>query len=87
MSNYYCRFGLTSEYNPVKKFLWIPNLDPQGKAEEFYVKTIIYGVKTLPLIFEVVLGNTVLEKLLRIWINMAVHLKKMSLQSLKKKSS
>ena len=52
LSSYYCRFGLTPEYWPVQKFLWIPSLDPEGKAEEFYVKTIIYGVKTSSLICE-----------------------------------
>ena len=52
LSSYYCRFGLTPEYWPVQKFLWIPNLDPEGKAEEFFIKTIIYGVKTSSLICE-----------------------------------
>ena len=52
MSSYFCRFRLSPEYWPLQKFLWIPNLDPNGEAEEFFVKTVIFGVKSSSLICE-----------------------------------
>ena len=59
LSSYFCRFNLTPEYWPVQKFLWIPDLNPDGDVEEFFVKTVIFGVRSSSLICQMGLQKVV----------------------------
>ena len=59
LSSYFCRFNLSPEYWPVQKFLWIPDLDPNGKVEEFFVKTVIFGVRSSSLICQMGLQKVI----------------------------
>ena len=46
LANFYCRFALSPEFWPLQKFLWVDNLDPEGEIKTYYIKTIIYGLKS-----------------------------------------
>ena len=59
LSSYFCRFSLTPECWPVQKFLWIPDLNPDGDVEEFFVKTVIFGVRSSSLICQMGLQKVV----------------------------
>lgn len=50
LASYYCRFSLSPEHWPIQKFLWIDNLDPEGELRVYYIKTIIYGLKSSGLV-------------------------------------
>ena len=46
LSSFYNRIYLTPELWHVQRFLWIPDLNPDGKVETFVIRTLIYGVKS-----------------------------------------
>ena len=50
LASYYCRFSLSPEFWPIQKFLWNDSLDPEGPLKTYYIKTIIYGLKSSGLI-------------------------------------
>ena len=46
LSSFYNRIYLTPELWHIQRFLWIPDLDADGKIETFVIRTLIYGVKS-----------------------------------------
>ena len=50
LASYYCRFSLSPEFWPIQKFLWNDQLDSEGPLKTYYIKTIIYGLKSSGLV-------------------------------------
>ena len=50
LSSFYCRFSLDATHWGLQKFLWVDDLDPTGPTTTYYVKTIIFGIRSSGLV-------------------------------------
>ena len=46
LANFYCRFSLDASHWGLQKFLWIDDLDPNGTPLTYFVRTIIFGIRS-----------------------------------------
>ena len=50
LSSFYCRFSLDCSHWGLQKFFWVDDLDPNGPITTYYVKTIIFGIRSSGLV-------------------------------------
>ena len=50
LSSFYCRFSLDASHWGLQKFFWVDDLNPAGPTTTYFVRTIIFGIKSSGLI-------------------------------------